>query len=99
MHTGNPPTATGDEQEVVSVYGSNRPSLQAWVESRVRLAQLMGHEDFNTVAEYYSILQTLDEELGPSGNVTGKSSRPFVKPKQTWSERTEAVKASLRRLS
>jgi hypothetical protein len=81
---------------VLTVHGDNRPSLQAWMEARVRLAQLMKREHFNAVAEYYSILQT-DERLGPRGNLIGQASMSFASPTQTWAERTEAVKDILKR--
>ena len=85
-----------EEQEVLSVTGENRPSLQAWMEVRIRLAQLMKREDFNVFDEYYSILQSLVDRLGSSDNLMETASLRFLSPTQRWQKRTEEVKALLK---
>ena len=94
--TREQPAANGEEQEVLSVTGENRPSLQAWMEVRARLAQLMKREDFNALDEYYSILQSLVDRLGSSDNLMEMASLPFLSPTQRWEKRTQEVKALLK---
>ena len=94
--TSEQPAANGEEQEVLSVTGENRPSLQAWMEVRARLAQLMKREDFNALDEYYSILQSLVDRHGSSDNLMETASLPFLSPTQRWEKRTEEVKALLK---
>ena len=96
VRTREQPAANGEEQEVLSVTGENRPSLQAWMEVRARLAQLMKREDFNALDEYYSTLQSLVDRLGSSENLVETTSLPFLSPTQRWEKRTEEVKALLK---
>ena len=97
VRTREQPAANGEEQEeVLSVTGENRPSLQAWMEVRIRLAQLMKREDFNALDEYYSILQSLVDRLGSSDNLMERASLRLLSPTQRWEKRTEEVKALLK---
>ena len=97
VRTREQPAANGEKQEeVLSVTGENRPSLQAWMEVRTRLAQLMKREDFNALDEYYSILQSLVDRLGSSDNLIETASLPFLSSTQRWQKRTEEVKALLK---
>ena len=96
VRTREQPAANGEEQEVLSVTGENRPSLQAWMEVRARLAQLMKREDFNALDEYYSTLQSLVDRLGSSENLVETASLPFLSTTQHWEKRTEEVKALLK---
>jgi hypothetical protein len=97
VRTREQPATNGEEQEeVLSATGENRPSLQAWMEVRTRLAQLMKREDFNVLDEYYSTLQSLVDRLGSSDNLIETASLRFLSPTQRWQKRTEEVKALLK---
>lgn len=91
--------ARGIRHEVVETYTEKPPMLDAWRETRTRLAQLLESQDFMALADYYQILQTLADNPSPSHVNPGeeKESQVWISEDQSWPERTEDLKKRLQR--
>ena len=88
--------------EIVQADTSNLPRLDAWRETRTRVAQLFESQDFVLLADYYQILQTLSDNPSPSYIKLGEIKesqvwRSELPEQQSWGERTEALQKRLRR--
>jgi hypothetical protein len=83
----------------VRSYARNLPTVDSWLEARMRLAQLIKRKDFEVIADYYQVLQTLRRPLEPYAphNPNLNMTVEFPSDERGWEERTADVKSRLQR--
>ncbi len=93
------PPAAGDERskELLTTLSTKPPVIDVWLETRVRLAQGLEREDFDSIADYYQTLQWLAMGLQILGPHAPMSARPISHKAASWQEQTADVKERLRR--
>jgi hypothetical protein len=96
-------------KRIVQAYVAHPPKLEAWKETRVRLAQLLDPEDFVALTNYYQIVQKLTDDATPisvfrkqvgpakAGPEVQVRSHRLSPEEPSWNERTEDLQSRLRR--
>lgn len=99
VHVGPSPAEPAQEfRELLLAQNTKVPAVDVWLETRLRLAQGLEPEDFETVVDYYQILHGLAMDLEQSKDPYGATAaRPIPREAPSWQERTEDVKKCLRR--